>query len=570
MVEGIPNRPADGAVQALAVDPTNANVVYAAAVNGGIWKTTDATDANPVWTPLTDQGLPAESMQSIAISPVHHNTIFAGTGSTSSFNIDGNDGFGIVRSTDGGKHWKVLATSTFLNQRVRSIVPTTLDHGNVILAATFWGVTPPAYNFFPGGGVYRSTDNGETFQQVSGTSGSGLPAEGVSDLVADPSNPSRFYAAVAPFFFNATGAEGVYRSDDGGKTWLNVSAGLTGLDTSGRILLSVHNSPGNDVLYAAVIDSNGDLQGVFRSADLGVNWTALGVPSPQILHQQGLTWHGAIALDPTNPNVVFISGDRQDLPTIPNVNGCVAISGNVFRADASLAAPWQNVVGYGAQGSSPADDARALVFDGNGDLLQANDGGIYRLVTPDNPSTRVWISLNSNLGTTEYHSVAYDSLSHVIMGAAQDDGIHVQSAPGSKTYTDIGTVRTGWPAGCDRGSGPERDRLGYHHRPGESRAAQIQARALTNCVRSGWVSVLDRGRARAALGFGHRRGPGGTARGGRPGPWPRLFGRWPAAGDGRRRFERLRSSSVGSAGLPPAGHIAVRHVRHRQCRVLTG
>jgi hypothetical protein len=446
MVEGIPNRPADGAVQALAVDPTNANIVYAAAVNGGIWKTTDATDASPVWTPLTDQSLPAESMQSIAISPVHPNTIFAGTGSTSSFNIDGNDGFGIVRSTDGGRHWEVQATSTFASQRVRSVVPTRLDDGKVILAATFWGVTPPAYAFFPGGGVYRSTDNGDTFQQVSGTAGSGLPAEGVSDLVADPSNPSRFYAAVAPFFFNPTGAEGVYRSDDGGQTWSSVSNGLAGLASCGRILLSVHNSPGNDVVYAAVIDNNGNLQGVFRSGDLGADWTAMGVPSQIVLHQQGLIWHGAIAADPTNPNVVFIAGDRQDVPSVPNVNGCMIYSGNLYRGDASLANPWQNVCCGGAHGTSPADDVRAMMFDANGNLLRADDGGVYRLMHPDDPNTRVWTSLDTNLGTTEYHSVAFDSLSHVVMGAAQDDGIHIQTAPGSKTYTDIGTGDGGYVA----------------------------------------------------------------------------------------------------------------------------
>ena len=61
------------AVQALVVDPTNTNVVYAGTVNGGVWKTTNANAANPNWVPLTDQKLPALSIQSIAISPVNPN-----------------------------------------------------------------------------------------------------------------------------------------------------------------------------------------------------------------------------------------------------------------------------------------------------------------------------------------------------------------------------------------------------------------------------------------------------------------------------------------------------------------
>jgi hypothetical protein len=434
-VEGIPGRPQDGAVQALAVDPTNANIVYAASVNGGIWKTTDATDANPIWMPLTDQSLPAESMQSIAISPVNPKTIFAGTGSTSSFFFDGNNGFGIARSTDAGKHWQVLATDTFAGQRVRSIVPTTLEHGNVILAATLFGSVANG-PLVPGGGVYRSTDNGNSFQQISGAAGSGLPPEEVSDLVADPSNPYRFYAAVDAFISNTTGAEGVYRSDDGGMTWSSVSNGLTGLDTSQRILLSVHNSAGKDVLYAAVIGNNGDLQGVFRSADLGADWTPMGVPSPTIFPGLQGYFNGAIAADPRNPNVVFISGDRQDVPPIPNVNGATTYSANVFRGDASLANPWQNVVGNGAQGSSPHPDSRALVFDANGNLLYACDGGVYRLMHPDDPTTRIWVSLDSNLRTAEFHSVAYDPVSHIVIGGTQDNGTPMQSAPGSLTYTD--------------------------------------------------------------------------------------------------------------------------------------
>ena len=95
-----------GAINAIATDPANANLVYVGTVNGGIWKTTNATAANPTWIPLTDFQLPALSIRSLAISPVDPNVIFAGTGSSSSLSSLGTPGFGVARSTDGGGSWR--------------------------------------------------------------------------------------------------------------------------------------------------------------------------------------------------------------------------------------------------------------------------------------------------------------------------------------------------------------------------------------------------------------------------------------------------------------------------------
>jgi len=151
--EGIPGQPEAGAVQALAVDPSNANIVYAGTVNGGVWKTTNATAANPTWISITDQQLPALSISSLAISPVDPNTLFAGTGSISSLSFDGSTGFGVARSTDGGATWNVLAADTFAGQRIFKVVPTTLDGGNVVLADAWFGGIAPTGQLSAGGGV---------------------------------------------------------------------------------------------------------------------------------------------------------------------------------------------------------------------------------------------------------------------------------------------------------------------------------------------------------------------------------------------------------------------------------
>ena len=130
--------PTTGAVEALAVDPTNADVVYAGAVNGGVWKTTNATSQRPTWTPLTDQQLPALDINSLAVSPVNPNVIYAGPGPTSSLGFAGALGFGVGRSLDGGAHWQVLGADVLGGQAIRSIVPTTLDDGQVVLAGSLY------------------------------------------------------------------------------------------------------------------------------------------------------------------------------------------------------------------------------------------------------------------------------------------------------------------------------------------------------------------------------------------------------------------------------------------------
>lgn len=422
--EGLPGNPVAGGINAMAVDLHHPGTVYLATINGGVWKSINANTSSPNWTPLTDLKLPALSINSIAISPLNSATIFAGTGSTSSDAFDGSPGFGVIRSTDGGTSWSILAGATFAGRRINSIVPLARTSGGlagqVVLAATL----------FDGGGAYRSTDGGNTFARISGSAG--LPSAGVSSLVADPTNSARLYAAV-PSGYGGGGAAGVFRSDNAGVSWHAVNTGLTGLGTSQRILLATGRHTG--VAYAMVIGTAGAATGVFRSANGGATWTAIGVPAPTI-HPggQGIL-HAAIAADPVNPNVVYVSGDRQDFP-FPNVNGCNNYSANTFRGDASLASPWQSVVCNGAQGTSPHADSRDMDFDNNGNLLQANDGGINRLNNP-NLATRVWDSLNGNIRSVEMHSAAFDAVSKIAFGGTQDTGTPMQNSPGSQTWTDF-------------------------------------------------------------------------------------------------------------------------------------
>jgi hypothetical protein len=429
-----------GAVEALAVNPANPNIAYAGSVNGGVWRTNDLNDPDPVWQPLTDQQLPSLNINSVAISPVNPNEIFAGTGTTSAMRGYGGFNVGIDRSLDGGQNWQVFGSDVLAGQSIRSIVPTTLDGGQVVLAASWLDghlIGNPVLQ--PGGGVYRSTDGGVTWTQLSGAPGTGLPAESVTDLVADPGNPNRFYAAAEPMFFGHTGQEGVYRSDDGGQTWTQVDKGLKGLDNAGRILLAVHNSPAGNAVYAMVIDVlgfSGTLSGVFRSDDQGGHWTSMGTPPINIyqLHQGFL--HGAMTADPNNPDVVYIAGDGD--VTQPGVFEAAS----VMRGDASQSPKnvWTKLYCDAANNTSPHADSRAITFDQSGNLLYGSDGGVARLDNTNNPSARQWRFISTGLSDVEFHNVAYDPLSKVIIGGAQDNGNPVQLTPGATQWDATNTA----------------------------------------------------------------------------------------------------------------------------------
>jgi hypothetical protein len=428
---------ATGAVEAIAVDPTNANIAYAGSVNGGVWRTDNFAAPNPIWKPLTDYQLPFLDINSLTISPVNHNELFAGPGPTSANAFYGGPGFGVARSLDGGAHWQVLGASTLAGQAIRSIVPTSLNGGQVVLAAALYS----GQDFFPpflqpGGGVYRSADGGVTWTQLSGAPGTGLPAEGVSDLIADPGNPNRFYAAVQPWIFGDTGNEGVYRSDDGGQTWTQMDNGLTGLGTSIRILLADSHSAAGDAVYAMVIGNNGGLSGVFRSADHGADWTSLGTPPINIYQNRQGILHGAITADPNDPNIVYISGDGDF--TQPGI----LEAATVMRGDASQLPNniWTDVYAAAANNTSPHSDSRAMTFDDNGNLVYTSDGGVYRLSQPNNPAVRQWQFTSLNLRDVEFHNVAYDPLSKVIIGGTQDNGSPIQATSGKQLWDNSFTV----------------------------------------------------------------------------------------------------------------------------------
>src|SRR5262249_46116890 len=144
--------------------------------------------------------------------------------------------------------------------------------------------------------------------------------------------------------------------------------------------------------------------------------------------------HLSIVADPTNANIVYVGGDRQPDPgpdgiegtnddTFPNSIGAQNFSGRLFRGNAGIAPTggfpspqWTALTHNGtATNSAPHADSRRMVFDANGNIIESDDGGIYRRTNPTN-NTGDWFSVIGNLQVTEFHDIAYDTNSKVLIG----------------------------------------------------------------------------------------------------------------------------------------------------------
>ncbi|HKQ72949.1 MAG TPA: hypothetical protein VJ810_04420, partial [Blastocatellia bacterium] len=106
----LPNNEVVGAIQTVAAHPTDSNILYVGGVNGGIWRTSNATAASPNWTPLSDN-FPSLSIGALEFDPtdLNHQTLIAGIGRTSSFGRVGGPLTGLFRTTDGGDNWAQIS-----------------------------------------------------------------------------------------------------------------------------------------------------------------------------------------------------------------------------------------------------------------------------------------------------------------------------------------------------------------------------------------------------------------------------------------------------------------------------
>jgi hypothetical protein len=411
-----------GAIQAVAVDPFKPAHVAVGTVNGGVWQTQDIFTADPVWTTTTDQ-LGSLSIGSLAFDPITPGVLYAGTGSFSAANGRGGPAVGIYRlspsPTDLSLTWTLFGKDTFAGLRIAKIWPT-LSFVNGHIVHTVLAATVDANG--NRGGIYRSDDFGETWVRQSGSGG--LPAGNATDL---DGFGQHVYAAVV-----AGAHTGVYRLDLLTGKWTNVTGNMdrSVLDRAIRIQLSV-SAAGNHPVWAGVVVHGGFLQSVFRG--VGTDWKAVGPEGkgPSVVTSQGNT-HFSIVADPTHANLVYVGGQTGDEFPFGGVlargnshtDTWTAIS-EFVRKDTTPPAGTVNPTPLPGVHTAPHADSRQMVFDG-GEILQVDDGGIYRLMNPEGSkkeSLPTWVAANgTGLQDTEFYALGLNP-NGLLFGGAQDNGV---------------------------------------------------------------------------------------------------------------------------------------------------
>ncbi len=274
--------------------PAQPNVFFMAPNNGGVWK---STDYGRTWNPIFDDQ-PTGSIGALAVAPSDPNVIYVGSGEGLR-RPDLSVGDGIYKSVDGGQSWKHLGLRD--GQQIGSIIVDPHDPNRL-----FVGAMGHPYGPNPARGVFRSLDGGITFEKVLYKD----QDTGAMQLVFDPANPQIIYADMfasrrPPWTigdsYNGPGS-GLYKSTDGGTTWTQLTQGLPDWSNHvGRIGFAVAPSDGRR-LYA-LVDSP-DRGGLYRSDDAGDSWILVN-PDDR-LWGRGDDF-AAVTVDPQDKDKVYVA-----------------------------------------------------------------------------------------------------------------------------------------------------------------------------------------------------------------------------------------------------------------------
>ena len=291
---------------------------YMGSVGGGVWKT---ENSGRTWFPIADDpktGIPIGSIGAIAVAPSNPNIIYVGTGEPD-IRSQHSYGIGLFKSTDAGKTWHFSGL-----KETRQIAKIVIDLANPdrVYVAALGHVYMPN----PERGVFRTTDGGAHWKKIL-ASETDPDNVGAIDLALDPQHPKTVYASLwatrrPPWAVYAPSNKpggGLYKSTDGGDTWRQLTNGLPTDDFVGKIGIAI--APSNPNRLYAVVDDLGTpiapsfrviaskgpnapkpTGGVYLSDDAGTSWHL--VNNEQRLWGRG--WYfGQMAVDPTNPDRAY-------------------------------------------------------------------------------------------------------------------------------------------------------------------------------------------------------------------------------------------------------------------------
>ena len=374
-----------GRIRTIYIHPTNTNLIFIGSVGGGIWKSTDGGNS---WS-AADDFMGNLAVTSIVADPrtVHDENstvLYAATGE-GFYNIDGLRGYGIFKSTDGGKTWNHLsATSPLGDSDWYYVDRLTINSDGVIMAAA------------NGKAIFTSTDGGTNWTKQD-------TSYHMRDIDFDPNDKTKAIAGTL---------EGrVYYTNDTGATWQT----STIVDSTWARVETAY-AKSSSTVYASVDKNSGE---IYKSTDNGATWTY--VSNPQHLGNQG--WYANIIwVDPADDNHLIVGGLDLHESTDGGQN-------------------WTKISTWYYSTSVHADHHMIIAdpnYDGinNKRIYFGNDGGIFKTddITTANAdsSNNGWVNLNHNLAITQFYGGAGMAGSKIV-GGAQDNGDLIQDVNTSWT-----------------------------------------------------------------------------------------------------------------------------------------
>ncbi|MCU0413815.1 MAG: T9SS type A sorting domain-containing protein [Ignavibacteriaceae bacterium] len=376
-----------GRISDIEMSPTSFDTIYAGIASGGVFK---SVDQGLGWFPIFDETY-TMSIGDLVVDPTNPNIIYVGTGEVNggggSVTYGGN---GVYKSTDAGTTWNNigLAATEYISRII-------IDPKNP--QRIFLGAMGKLFSKNSERGLYRSTDGGTTWENKLFISDS----TGCIDVAVNPLNPDTIYAAMwerirRPDRRSYGGPTcGLYRSTDGGDTWIELTNGIPHNSPSvGRIGISISASSPN-ILYAIYADNIGYFAGVYKSTNNGDSWVRTSDGALSSLFSSFGWWFGNIRVDPSNPNNVFVMG----LDVYKTSNG---------------GSSWSY-----SSGSMHVDQHGMYIHPANPNFIVAgNDGGVYKSLNAGSS----W-SFITTMPITQFYTCEIDhQFPNRAYGGTQDNG----------------------------------------------------------------------------------------------------------------------------------------------------
>ena len=370
-----PNR--GGRVTAVTGVPSQPHTFFMGVASGGVWKT---TDAGATWLPISDRHFEVGSIGDIAVAPSDPTIMYVGTGSDG-LRSNVSTGRGVYRSVDGGQTWQFAGLRDVGQIGAVRIHPTNPEIVYVAAVGNLFRNNPER-------GVFRTQDGGRSWKRVLYVSDS----TGAADVELQPGDPNVVFAVMSraerkPWtIISGANEGGVYKSTDAGETWTRLTNGLpSGLIGKGNIGVTPANPMRLYLLYEAKPGG-----GLYRSDDAGATWTQTS--SLPALVQRPF-YYTTLTADPTNDDVVYAGAEGF----FKSVDG-----GRTFR-------PFPTPHGDNHDIWINPRDANVMV--------QANDGGANVSIN----GGRTW-STQYNQPTAEIYQVYVDNqFPYRLYGAQQDN-----------------------------------------------------------------------------------------------------------------------------------------------------